>query len=232
MVHSVTAPLALVKLAPLLAEHFTVFAYDRRGRGESGDTQPYEVQKEIEDLEALINEAGGSADVFAMSSGAVLALKAVSSGLNIKKLALYEPPFVVGHQQNAPPADHQQQLKQLIANHQEGAAVKFFLKKIMGVPAFVTLIMPLTPNWAKMKSMAKSLQYDSAVMGNFSLPVAQLKSIMNPTIVMGGEKSPELLRASVKAVAETMPNAKLSVMVGQNHNVNVDLLAPLIIDFF
>jgi pimeloyl-ACP methyl ester carboxylesterase len=103
------------KLAPILAQQFTVFAYDRRGRGDSGDIAPYSVEREIEDLEAIINAAGGSAFVWAMSSGAALALRAAASGLNIKKLALYEPPFMVGYGGHRPPADHETQLKRFIS---------------------------------------------------------------------------------------------------------------------
>src|SRR5947199_6861992 len=102
--------LAEAALSAHLAPHFTVFAYDRRGRGDSGDTAPYAVEREVEDLEALIREAGGSAFVFAISSGAALALEAAASRLNVKKLALYEPPFMVGNAAHVPPVDHQPQL--------------------------------------------------------------------------------------------------------------------------
>jgi pimeloyl-ACP methyl ester carboxylesterase len=125
------------KLAPLLAQHFTVFTHDRRGRNDSGDTAPYAVEREFEDLEALINEAGGTAFVFGMSTGTVLALKAVASGLNIKKLALYEPPFMVDDSGHRPPADHEAQLTQLLSSGRRGDVVKFFMTKVMGMPAVI-----------------------------------------------------------------------------------------------
>src|SRR5207247_7691404 len=112
------------KLAPRLARDFTVFMHDRRGRGDSGDTAPYAVEREIEDLDALIREAGGSAFVFAISSGAALALEAAGSRLNVKKLALYEPPFMVGNPAHVPPVDHHTQLVRVVAHGRRGKACK------------------------------------------------------------------------------------------------------------
>jgi pimeloyl-ACP methyl ester carboxylesterase len=220
-------------LAQLLAPHFTVISYDRRGRGDSGDSKPYAVEREIEDLEALIKEAGGQAFVFGMSSGAVLALRAASSGLNIKRIALYEPPFVVdrktGHQ---PPADHTAQLTQLIATDQRSEAVKYYLVKVIGMPSFFYYVMRLMPMWPKMKVIASSLPYDSTIMGDFGLPKEQLLGITTPTLVIGGEKSPALLRNAVEAVSKTMPAAKQRMLAGQTHNVSVKVLAPVLIDYF
>ena len=221
------------KLAELLAPGFTVISYDRRGRGDSTDTQPYAVEREIEDLEALINEAGGSAFVFGMSSGAVLGLRAVAGRLNIKKLALYEPPFVVdkktGHQ---PPADHREHVAQLIAADQRGSAVKYYLVKVMGMPAIFFYMMRLMPVWPKMKAIASSLPYDSALMGEFGLPAGVLSAVTIPTLVSGGEKSPALLRKAVEAVSKTLPHAQLQLLKGQTHNVDVKVLAPVLAEFF
>jgi pimeloyl-ACP methyl ester carboxylesterase len=143
------------KLAPLLAPHFTVFTYDRRGRGDSGNTAPYAVAREVEDIDALIKEAGGSALVFGHSSGAALALEAAASGLSITKLGLYEPPFMVDEHGPRPPADHQAQLERLISAGRRGDAVKFFLSDMVNVPAIFVFIMQLTPAWSKLKAVAR-----------------------------------------------------------------------------
>src|SRR5437762_12842989 len=125
------------KLAPVLARDFTVFMYDRRGRGDSGDTARYAVEREIEDLDALIREAGGWAFVFAISSGAALALEAAASRLNVKKLALYEPPFMVGNPAHVLPVDHQTQLVRLIAEGRRGDAVKYYMTDIIAMPGLL-----------------------------------------------------------------------------------------------
>jgi pimeloyl-ACP methyl ester carboxylesterase len=221
------------KLVPILARHFTVFHYDRRGRGESGDTKPYMVEREVEDLAAVINAAGGSAYVLGLSSGAALALAGASSGLNIRKLALYEPPFIAnakgGHQ---PPVDSQAQLKQLLLDGRRGDAVKFFMTKMVGAPAFVAVIMRFTPVWKKLKSVAHTLPYDAAVMGDFTVPAQRAASVVAPTLVMGGGKSPAGLRHAVEAVAGAVPHAQRITLAGQNHNVAVKALAPVVEEFF
>jgi len=221
------------KLAPLLAKHFTVINYDRRGRNESGDTAPYAVEREVEDLAALINEAGESAYVLGLSSGAALALAAASTGLNIKKLALYEPPYVAnangGHQ---PPPDSQAHLKRLISDGRRSDAVKFFMTKMVGAPAFVAIIMPFTPVWKKLKDAAHTLPYDAAVMGDFTVPAKRVASVAVPTLVMGGGKSPAGLRHAVDAVADAVPNAKRRMLKGQTHNVALKVLAPVVEEFF
>jgi pimeloyl-ACP methyl ester carboxylesterase len=221
------------KLASLLAPHFSVITYDRRGRGDSGDTPPYAVDREIEDLEALITAAGGSAFVFGMSSGAVLSLRGVAWGLKIKKLAIYEPPFVVdrknGHQ---PPSDHTEHITKLIASDRRSDAVKYYLVKVMGMPAVFFYVMRLLPMWPKMKAIASSLPYDSAIMKDFGFPVEMLSTIKIPVLVSGGEKSPVLLRNAVSAVAKALPNSHNQMLAGQTHNVSVKVLAPVLTKFF
>ena len=222
----------LPKLARLLAPHFTVLNYDRRGRGKSGDTPPYAVEREVEDIEALIGEAGGSASVFGTSSGAALALAAAASGLNIRKLALYEPPFVAGESDHGPPADSEAQLKRLIAEGRRGDAVKFFMVDMVGMPAIFACVMRLLPIWPKLKAVAHTLPYDAAVMGDFSLPRKRAASVTVPTVVIGGEKSPVALRNAASAVAEAIPGARRLTLKGQTHNVSVKVLAPVLIEFF
>ena len=222
----------LPKLAPLLAAHFTVFHYDRRGRNESGDTPPYAVEREVEDLEALIAQAGGSACVFGISSGAALALAAAAHGANIKKLALYEPPFVAVSSARTVPADSAAQLSRLIAAGRRGDAVKFFLVDMVGVPAIFAYIMRVLPVWPKLKTVAHTLPYDAAVLGDFSLPTERAAAVAVPTLVIGGEKSPVELRSAVSALAQAVPRAQLRMLKGQTHNVSVKVLAPVLAEFF
>jgi len=219
------------KLAQLLTGNFTVITYDRRGRNESTDTQPYAAEREIEDIEALINENGGSAFVTGFSSGAALSLAAAAHGLNITKLALYEPPFMVDKDQQ-PPADSLQQLQAMIAEDRRGDAVKFFLKDMVGVPAIVVFIMKLTPVWGKLKSVAHTLPYDVAVLGDFSLPAKKAASVSIPTLISGGDKSQPTLQQAVKKLSEVMPNSELKMLKGQTHNVRGKAIAPVLIEFF
>ncbi|HYS80965.1 MAG TPA: alpha/beta hydrolase [Anaeromyxobacteraceae bacterium] len=220
------------KLAPLLARDFTVFMYDRRGRGDSGDTAPYAVEREIDDLDALIREAGGSAFVYATSSGAALALEAAASRLSIKKLALYEAPFMVGTPAHVPPGDHQSQLVRLIAEGRRGDAVKYYMKDIMGMPALLVMLFRVLPMWSKLKAVAPSLPYDSAIMGDFSLPTRRAASLRTPTLVISGEKSMPVLRDAAQALSDTIPGAQLRTLPGQTHNVAAATLAPVLKEFF
>ena len=220
------------KLAPLLAPHFTVFLYDRRGRGDSGDTAPYAVEREIDDLDAVIREAGGSALVYAISSGAALALEAAASRLNIRKLALYEPPFMVGNPAHRPPADHQARLARLVAEGRRGDAVKFYMKDIIGTPGWLVAVFRILPVWSKLKAVAPSLPYDSAIMGDFSLPTRRAASLALPTLVICGEKAMAALREAAQRLSEVIPGAQLRTLPGQTHNVAPAALAPVLKEFF
>jgi pimeloyl-ACP methyl ester carboxylesterase len=221
------------KLAPILARHFTVFSYDRRGRGQSGDTAPYLVEREVEDIAALIDEAGGSAYVLGLSSGAALAMEAAASGLNITKLALYEPPYIAGarggHQ---PPQDSRGQLLRLLSQDKRGAAVKFFMTDMVGAPAIMAGIMQFTPVWKKLKAVAHTLPYDAAVMGDFTVPEKHAGTVQAKTLVMGGGKSPAGLKHAVDRVAGAIPHARCLTLEGQTHNVSAKRLAPVLEEFF
>jgi pimeloyl-ACP methyl ester carboxylesterase len=220
------------KLAPHLARDFTVFMYDRRGRGDSGDTAPYAVEREIDDLNALIRDAGGSAFVYAVSSGAALALEAAAAGLSIKKLVLYEPPFMVGAPAHRPPVDHQAQLVRLIAEGRRGDAVTFYMKDVIGMPGLLVTLFRFLPMWSKLKAIAPSLQYDSAIMGDFSLPTRRAASLKMPTLVISGDKSIPVLREAAQRLAEVIPGARLRALAGQTHNVSAAALAPVLKEFF
>jgi pimeloyl-ACP methyl ester carboxylesterase len=220
------------KLAPLLAQHFTVFLYDRRGRGASTDAASYAPEREVEDIEALINVAGGSAYVYGVSSGAALAIRAAANGARISKLGLYEPPFMVDANGHRPPADHEAQLKTLIASGRRSEAVKYFMTKMVGAPSIVAAFMSLLPMWSKLKAVAHTLPYDAAVMGDFSFPTARIASVKIPTLIMGGSKSQAVLQKAVQAVAQTLPHGTLRVLKGQTHNVKAEVLAPVLVGYF
>jgi pimeloyl-ACP methyl ester carboxylesterase len=152
------------QLAECLWPHFTVITYDRRGRGESGDTSPYGIEREVEDIGALLAEAGGTAFVWGTSSGAVLALEAAKRLSGIKKLAMFEPPFIVDHSRPAM-TDDWARIAQAVAGHRRSDAVKIFLKSV-GVPDFFVAVMPLLHMWSKLKAVAHTLPYDGAIVAD------------------------------------------------------------------
>ncbi|WP_054955723.1 alpha/beta fold hydrolase [Paenibacillus dakarensis] len=229
-----------VQLAKLLAEHFTVFNYDRRGRGDSGDTKPYSTTREIEDLRAMIDDAaGGSAFVWGLSSGAVLALQAASEGVNIKKLALHEPPFVAGDVDHKPPKDFLEHVTGLIQDNRRSEAVKYFMTKGMGAPSFIITMMRMMPGvWAKLTGVAHTLPYDAALMdgymGGKPLPARLFNSVMVPTAVLEGTESPAWLRSGAQSVAAALPDAKLISKKGLGHTkqLNATIIATELKDFF
>ena len=220
------------KLAPLLARRFTVLAYDRRGRGESGDTAPYAVDREIEDLEALLEAAGGSACVFGMSSGAALSLEAAARGLPIIKLAVYEPPYFVDPADRPPPADSAARLQALVSAGDRAGAAKYYLKDVIGLPGLMVTALSLMPAWTQMKAAAPSLAHDATLMGDFHLPKERLGRVSTPTLVMSGAKSPALLRKAGDAVAAAVPGARRTVLAGQTHDISAPVAAPVLEAFF
>jgi pimeloyl-ACP methyl ester carboxylesterase len=221
------------KLAPLLAQHFTVFMYDRRGRGASGDATSYAKEREVEDVAALIREAGGSAFVYGVSSGAALAIEAMASGLPIDRLALYEPPFMVDEGGRKPPSDHHKRLVDLISWGRRSDAVRFFMREIVGMPAVVVALMRLIPGvWPKLKAVAHTLPYDAAIMGDYSLPAQRLASIEKATLVMSGEKTDVRLRHAVLAVAKALRLAQHRTLKDQTHDVKAESVAPVLVEFF
>jgi pimeloyl-ACP methyl ester carboxylesterase len=220
------------KLAPLLARHFTVYAYDRRGRGQSGDTQPYSPAREVEDIAALVEAAGGSAFLLGLSSGGALALEAAASGLPINRLVAYEPPYVDDSGQRGGAA-HEGQLTRLVADGNRGGAVKYFMKDMVGLPAPMVVMMRLMPwIWRKLEAVAHTLPYDAALMTAFSVPRARFASIRVPSLVMNGGKTDGRLREAVRTIVDVMPGAQHRELAGQTHNVKPDALAPAVVEFF
>jgi pimeloyl-ACP methyl ester carboxylesterase len=218
-------------LAALLKQRFTVFTYDRRGRGDSGDTAPYAVAREVEDIATLIKEAGGSAFVYGISSGAALALTATASKLPITKLAVYESPFFVDDSGPRPPEDYVSQLTTMIAADRRGDALALFLK-VVGLPDEAVAQMRHAPMWPGMEAVAPTLVYDGTIMGDFNVPTAQLASITVPTLVMDGGASPASMRHAAQAVAAAIPDAQYRTLAGQTHEVAPEVIAPKLIEFF
>jgi pimeloyl-ACP methyl ester carboxylesterase len=222
-------------LARELEQYFTVFTYDRRGRGGSGDTSPYAVEREVEDIEALIREAGGSAFLCGESSGAALALEAPARCPGIKKLALYEAPFIVDDSRAPLLDDYSERLKTLLASDRRGDMVKLFMKSV-GVPAPFVAIMRFMPVWPKLTAVAHTLPYDTTVVKDNQrgkpLTADRWRSVTIATLVADGGKSPEWMRHGTRALANALPNATYKTLEGQNHVVKASALAPVLREFF
>jgi len=222
------------QLAELLAQHFTVFTYDRRGRGGSGDTVPYAVEREVEDIAALLSEAGGAASVWGMSSGAVLGLEAANRLSGIKKLALYEAPFIVDDSRSTTEGDWVR-IGEAVAADRRSDAVKLFLKSV-GAPALFIALMRLTPMWSKLKAIAHTLPYDGAIVKDLQrgkpLSASQWASVTLPTLVMDGGKSPEWMRRANQSLAASLPNAQYRTLEGQTHMLKPKVHAPILVEFF
>ena len=219
-------------LAALLAEHFTIFNYDRRGRGMSGDTVPYAIEREIEDLEVLITEAGGSARVFGYSSGAILALMAAARGLTITKLALYDPPFLVDTESSRRFKELVGQLTELIASGRRGEAVALFQTQAVGIPAEVVTQLRQAPFWPALEAIAHTLVYEATLLDDMPKLSERMASIPVSTLVInGGENQVRLLHAA-QAIAEGLPNAEYRSLAGQTHDINPEVLAPVLEKFF
>ncbi|MCU4747372.1 MULTISPECIES: alpha/beta fold hydrolase [unclassified Streptomyces] len=227
------------KLAGLLARHFTVINYDRRGRGASGDGARYAVEREIEDIAALLEHCGGSASVFGSSSGAVLALRAAAAGLDIPRLALYEPPFAVDGDAFGPPADFAGRIDALLAEDRRGDAVKLFMTKAQGMPGLLVASMRLMPGvWSGLKALAPTLPYDIAVMGDTQrgepLKADEWSSVASRTLVLTGGKSPEGFHQAARALTEVLPHAEHRTLDGLHHGAVVmapKKLAPSLVPF-
>ncbi|HEU0293659.1 MAG TPA: alpha/beta hydrolase [Anaerolineales bacterium] len=212
-------------LAQFLERHFTVFNYDRRGRGESSDTASYAVEREIEDLDALVAQADGPVRVFGYSSGAILALRAAAHGLDIAQLALYEPPPTGAKAGQLAP-----QLTELIAAGRRGDAVELFQTEAVGIPAAVVAQMRNVPFRPALEKIAHTLVYESLILR--SLPTGLLASIRVPTLVIDGEESPEVMRRAAQSLAEALPDGRYRTLKGQDHDIVPAVLGPSLEEFF
>jgi pimeloyl-ACP methyl ester carboxylesterase len=220
-------------LADVLAQRFTVFNYDRRGRGPSGDTPPYAIEREAEDIEAVIDAAGGSAFLYGISSGAALALEAASRlPTKVKKLALYEPPYIVGDSRPRPPADTAAIYTELVSAGRRGDAVEYFMTKVVGLPDEFAAQARNSPWWPAQEALAHTLAYDATIMGDYSLPTDLAASVATPTLVIAGGATWDWLRDTAQVLVDALPNGKYRIIEGQSHDVAPEALAPVLEEFF
>lgn len=227
-------------VAAALADRYTVFVYDRRGRGDSGNTAHYAVQREVEDLAAVIAAAAmDSADpdagvyVMGQSSGGALVLEAAASGVRMRKLATYEAPYVGPRMRSGERIDDLATLRGLLDLGDRGGAVGYFLVDMVGAPFFMPLMMrAMRKVWRELQSVAHTLPYDAAVMDGFEVPAARFATIAVPALVLGGGKGKPNMKAAVNAVANAIPGSRREELAGQTHQVSEKVLAPVLRDFF
>jgi len=223
-------------LAKALAADFTVHIYDRRNRGESdAGAEAWSIEREIEDLAAVIDAAGGSAHVFAASSGAALSLEAARAGLPIDRLALYEAPFILDDTHAPNPLDVPQQLQDLVDCGRHSEAVKRFMR-IVGLPAPFVGLMRVLPAWKTMTGLAHTLPYDLSIVVPHQqgepLPEGRYADVGPETLVIAGGKSPEYMRNAQARIAEAVPNARLETLAGQTHMIKPKPTCPVLTRFF
>ncbi len=219
-----------------LADRFTVINYDRRGRGDSNEAGPFVVEREVEDIAALIEAEGGSASLFGFSSGGALALRAAGAGIGVESVAAYEVPYMVDRDERRPPADYGRRVDELIAAGNRNGAVKHFMRAAMGMPSPVVAVMRLMPMWKDMAANAHTLPYDWAALGEHNmqgdpLQPEEFASVTVPALVVYGGKSPGNLRKGSEALAAVLPDAQLRVLEGIGHNLKVDAIAPVLEEF-
>ena len=220
------------ELAKLLAPNFTVYTYDRRGRGESSNGKAFAVEREVEDIEALIQAAGGSAFVFGTSSGACLAMEAAARlGKKIRKLAMYEAPYNSDKSLRQEWTDYRRQLAETLSAGRRGDAVVLFMK-LVGTPAEMVEGMRSSPMWPMFEAVAPTLEYDAAEIGlDRATPVAQAARVSAPALVMNGTAIPFML-VTAQELAKAMPQARQRTLEGQRHDVDLNVLAPELVQFF
>jgi pimeloyl-ACP methyl ester carboxylesterase len=218
-------------VAKLLEPHFTTYTYDRRGRGDSGDTLPYSIDREVDDLAALIEVAGGSAALFGYSSGAVLALKAAARGLAVTKLALYEPPYQVDQVASQPPSDMAARLDALVSAGRRADAVELFQREVVGIPPQVIAQIRQAPFWPALERIAHTLVYEVTITGDATL-VPELASITVPTLVLSGAESGPFLDGAARSVADAVAAGEHRTLAGQTHDLVPEVLAPILREFY
>lgn len=232
------------KLAPLLAPHFTVVHYDRRGRGGSTDAVPNadDVQtREIDDVRALVDMLGGEAHIYGCSSGAMLALRSVAAGVRATRLALYEAPLALDGKHHPSPADWQEQIRAMLARDERSGAVKLFMK-VVGMPSFaitmMSLMMPAV--WKQLKGVAHTLPYDFAQLGDTQRGEAMPQELVEacarvgvPTLCAWGGRSPAWMAHAMKRLAEQIGNgARTTTIAKQDHNLSEKAAAPMLLEHF
>jgi pimeloyl-ACP methyl ester carboxylesterase len=222
-------------LANLLKSNFTVYTFDRRGRGDTDDTLPYRVEREIEDLKALIDVAGGpGVSVYGHSSGAILCLLAAAAGLQIKRLATYEPPYAVDEAGEDSNTRMTTSVEQLISEGKLEEALMFFMSTT-GMPQFAIERRRQEPHWPSLVAIARTLVYDlrlKAAFGSAQVPESELAKIEAPVLALAGGASPDWMRIASKTVAKSAKLGTYSELSGQNHMVAPEAIAPLLSGFY
>ncbi|RCG31274.1 alpha/beta hydrolase [Sphaerisporangium album] len=226
-------------LVPELARHFTVYNYDRRGRGDSSDTLPYALEREFEDVEALIAEAGGSAHLYGVSSGGALVLEAAAAGVSAGRLAVYEVPYDLGEDTPRRQREYVAKLDALLAGNRRGEMFELFMRTV-GSPEESIEAAKNSPMWPGCEAIAHTLAYDAACLGDGSPPVERLAKITQPVLVATGGASPEwflkgggdFFAKAADAIAAALPHAERLTLEGQTHVVDPKALAPVLERFF
>jgi pimeloyl-ACP methyl ester carboxylesterase len=219
------------ELAALLAPRLTVYNYDRRGRGESGESGPWAVEREVEDLAALLAETGPAA-AYGMSSGAALIIEAVAAGLPVTKAAFYEAPYIVDDSRPGVPEGFAGELSELVAAGKPGDAVERFMTTVvMAPPEMVQGMRSMPPVWGGFEAVAHTLPYDQTLMGTHGVP-AKAADVTVPTLVIDGGASDQWVHSAAEALTKAIPNAERKTLEGQSHDVAPDVLAPVLIDFY
>jgi pimeloyl-ACP methyl ester carboxylesterase len=222
-------------LAAELADSFTVYAYDRRGRGESGPgVSPWTAAREVDDLAAVLEAAGGRPHLFGSSSGGALALEAARRGLPVGRLVVYEAPFILDGTHAPNDADLPEQVQRLVDDGRRAEAVRTFLR-VVGMPAAVLTVMRFMPPWKQMTGIAHTLPYDLALVvprqQGKPLPAGCYDAVEAETLVLAGGKSPEYMRNAQSAIAAAIPHARLETLPGQTHMVKAAAVAPVVRSF-
>jgi pimeloyl-ACP methyl ester carboxylesterase len=219
-------------LAAALAADFTVYNYDRRGRGDSGDTLPYAIEREVEDIAAVAEAAGGAAGLYGISSGGALALRAAADlPGSITRLAVYEAPYIIDPAAR-PPADHIATYDKAIAEGRRADAVEYFMAKIVRMPPDFVEFAKTQPFWADQEEIAHTLAYDARIMADYSLPLELAARVSMPALVVAGGADFPFMRETAQAIADALPNGEVRFLDGQGHNVDPTVLAPVLKEFF
>lgn len=220
------------KLAADLGRQFRVYHYDRRARGDSSPSTDYNIERELEDLQAIIDVAGGKAGLVGFSSGACLAIEAAAAGLPLTALAFYEPPYMVGPKARKVPASFREDVQKLIATGRNGDAVAYFMTKLIGMPSIFLIPMKFSNMWPAISAQAPSLPFDMEAVNGFVAPEARMRAIQVPALAMHGSKTMPVLVDSTTLCARTIPGCAHLVLPGQTHEVKSEAIAPHLVDFF
>lgn len=216
-------------LVPLLVGDFTVISYDRRGRGDSTDTPPYAVEREIEDLRALADAVGGPVHLYGHSSGAILCLEAAAAGLPVRKIAVYEPPYLTHQSRDEPWQAFANKVKALADSGQHDQAVEAFMRH---VGAHFDERMMQQPWWPALAALAPTLPYDLTLSADGVVPEERFAGLAAPVLALYGGASPDWAPASAAAVASSVKDGRQGVLPGQNHDVAPEALVPFLVGFF